>query len=277
MDKAWALIRCAHLAPVVVVTGLTSALAIRAGGGAAIWWLTGAIASGQLAVGWSNDWLDRDRDRAAGRRDKPLAVGHVSPHWVGGAALFALGLCVPFSLLYGILAGIVHLAAVGLALLYNLGLKRSWVSLVPYALGFASIPVVVTLGLAPPHLPPSWMVAAAGLLGSAGHFTQTLPDIPSDRLLSVNGFPQRLGRQGSAYAAFLSLAGAIGFTAAPVILHPIGSVSPISLVSLGWAAALSLGILASVHAQRWNLGFGLTLAAACLVTAVVVVGGQGTS
>ena len=48
----------------------------------------------QLAVGWVNDWLDADRDRQAGRRDKPVAVGEVSRRTVGVSGLLA-ALAIP--------------------------------------------------------------------------------------------------------------------------------------------------------------------------------------
>ena len=36
--------------------------------------VTAAVLCGQLSIGWSNDLVDLARDRAVGRRDKPLAA-----------------------------------------------------------------------------------------------------------------------------------------------------------------------------------------------------------
>ncbi|KIF06238.1 membrane protein, partial [Streptomyces sp. RSD-27] len=76
---------------------------------------------GQLSVGWCNDRVDLRRDRAAGRRDKPLATGGVPAGAVTAAALTALALCVPLSLAAGPAAGAAHLVGVAAAWAYNQG------------------------------------------------------------------------------------------------------------------------------------------------------------
>ncbi|MFF2198617.1 hypothetical protein ACFVXK_37500, partial [Streptomyces sp. NPDC058157] len=92
------LLRSCHPLPAAAVTVFAAVLAAAAGRGAAGTALTaGAVAAGQLSVGWSNDRLDLRRDRAAGRRDKPLATGGVPAAAVTAAALTALALCVPLS------------------------------------------------------------------------------------------------------------------------------------------------------------------------------------
>ena len=53
--------------------------------------LTGlAVLAGQLSIGWSNDLLDRSRDVAAGRSDKPLATGAADPRTVRRATWLAV-------------------------------------------------------------------------------------------------------------------------------------------------------------------------------------------
>jgi 4-hydroxybenzoate polyprenyltransferase len=256
----------------VVVTALTSLLALAAGRGWAACWLAGAIASGQAALGWSNDWVDRDRDRRAGRGDKPLAADQLPARSVGIAALVALAACVPLSLLYGVWAGLAHLAAVGCGLLYNFRLKARLASFVPYLVSFGLLPVVVTLGLVPPRLPSAWSVVAAALLGLAGHLTQTLPDIPDDRMLAINGLPQRLGRRRSSYLACASLMASMAAITGGH-MRSGGWPPPVSAIGLGLAATLGLGVIAAAHSGRWNLSFRLILASAALVTAAFVTEG----
>lgn len=41
-----------------------------------IWVVAGALTR-QLFVGWTNDYLDRDLDRQAERKDKPLATAAI--------------------------------------------------------------------------------------------------------------------------------------------------------------------------------------------------------
>lgn len=109
------------------------------------------------------------------------------------AALVAFGLCVPLSLLYGPLAGAVHLAGVAGAWAYNLGLKATVFSALPYAVGFGSLPAFVALGL-PGGPAPAWqVVVAAALLGVGAHLGNVLPDIGDDLAAGVRGGPQRLG------------------------------------------------------------------------------------
>jgi 4-hydroxybenzoate polyprenyltransferase len=92
-----------------------------------------AILSGQLCVGWANDWIDADRDTAAGRTDKPIPGGLVGRGAVGVACLVAAAACVWLSLRLGARPGIIHLAAVASALSYDAGLKSGPASPLPYA------------------------------------------------------------------------------------------------------------------------------------------------
>lgn len=192
------LVLSCHPGPVVAVTALTLALAVAAGHGAGrCLLLTVAVLSGQLSVGWCNDAYDARRDTANGRRDKPVAAGTIGPGTVWAAAFGALTLCVPLSWACGALAGSVHLIAVGAAWAYNLRLKATVLSWLPYAIGFASLPALVSLSL-PGHPWPAWWVVAAGaLLGVGAHLADVLPDIRGDLATGVRGLPHRIGATGS--------------------------------------------------------------------------------
>ncbi|MEU7104016.1 UbiA family prenyltransferase [Streptomyces sp. NPDC046215] len=188
-----ALAASCHPGPTAAVTVLVTALAGTAGhsaGNCAL--LAAAVLSGQLSVGWCNDAFDARRDAAAGR-SKPVATGAVSAQTVWAAAHTALALCVPLSLMCGPLAGAVHLAGVGAAWAYNLRLKVTVWSWLPYAAGFASLPAFVTLSLDTPLRPPWWMAVAGALLGVGAHLADTLPDIPGDVAVGARGLPHRLG------------------------------------------------------------------------------------
>ena len=116
------LVRACHPEPSVAVTSITTALAVSAGRGPGSAWVAGAMLSGQLSIGWSNDWIDADRDRTTARRDKPAARGELSPTAVRNAAFVAAAACVPLSLAMGWRAGALHLVAVKVAWGYNLRL-----------------------------------------------------------------------------------------------------------------------------------------------------------
>ncbi|WP_344746314.1 UbiA family prenyltransferase [Streptosporangium vulgare] len=188
------LLLACHPGPTVAVTVLVTALAVASGRDAAGCALVAAaVLAGQLSIGWCNDAVDAARDAAAGRTGKPVASGAVGVRTVWAAALAALALCVPLSLASGPAAGAVHLTGVAAAWAYDLGLKATALSWLPYAVGFGSLPGFVTLGLPGHPWPAWWAVTAAALLGCGAHLANVLPDIPADLAGGVRGWPQRLG------------------------------------------------------------------------------------
>jgi 4-hydroxybenzoate polyprenyltransferase len=188
------LVRACHLQPTLAVTAITATLAASAGRSAAgTLAVAAAVLAGQLSVGWSNDFVDRDRDVRAGRVDKPIVAGEVSAMTVAIAAAAALAAVVPLSLLSGWRAAAVHVAAVAVAWLYNLWLKATVLSVVAFAAAFGALPAFVTLGLPGHPAPPAWAVVSAATLGAGAHFVNALPDLEDDRRLGVNGLPHRLG------------------------------------------------------------------------------------
>ncbi|MFI7586074.1 UbiA family prenyltransferase [Spongisporangium articulatum] len=223
-----------------------------------------AALTGQLAVGWSNDALDAGRDTSAGRPDKPIARGEVGVRavWTAGAA--ALVLCVPLSLRLGLLAGALHLVAVGVALAYNLSLKFVAASPVPFALAFGLLPVV-TYRVVDDAWPPGLLVLGAVLLGAAAHFGNTIGDTEADRATGVRGLPQRLGPR----ASVLSMAGLLGAAGAVLLAQVVHSGefstrvwAGSALLTAGVALAATVPlIVATREASAWRL----TLASVALV------------
>lgn len=188
------LLRAAHPVPALAVTMLTVLLAASMGVSTRTTaMLFVAVFSGQLVVGWTNDLLDRERDRCVGRRDKPLATGAISVALVRSAIGAAGVVCVATSLLCGLAAGLLHLMlGVGAALAYNAGLKSTVLSWLPYSLAFGSLPAVVGLSRDPAAVPPWWMVAVGALLGFAAHLLNAMPDLADDVATGVRGLPHRL-------------------------------------------------------------------------------------
>jgi 4-hydroxybenzoate polyprenyltransferase len=135
---------------------------------------------------------------------------------------------------------------------------------------FAQLPAFIALGLTPPHLPPVWAVAAAGLIGAAAHFTQTLPDLELDAASGMKGLPHRLGARGSlAAVGFLLAAGALA-----AALGPIGRPPPVALVTLGLSLALVVAVLVEGALRRYSAAFHLTIAAAGAAVATFLVTGR---
>jgi len=197
-----ALVRACHPEPTVAVTVLTTVLFASAGNTVRTCLLgAAAVLTGQLSIGWSNDLIDRNRDVAAQRTGKPLATGRLTVADLRIACLVAVLLTVPLSLALGWRPGLLHLAAVAAAWLYNGWLKSTVLSVLPYLFAFAALPVIATTTLSPPHLPPYEIVLAAGLIGAAGHYANVLPDIADDLATGVRGLPQQAGVRGATAGA----------------------------------------------------------------------------
>jgi 4-hydroxybenzoate polyprenyltransferase len=192
------------------VTALAAALAASVD--ASPWKVAAAVLSGQLSVGWSNDWIDARRDLAVGRGDKPVVQG-LPVATVRRAALLALAACVPLSLLMGAEAGAAHLLAVASAWLYNAWLKSTVASFLPYALSFGLVPSVVTLA-AGAGAAPWWATGAGALLGVGAHGANVLPDLEDDARTGVRGLPHRLGRGPTTALSGLALVAATVLLAA---------------------------------------------------------------
>ncbi len=172
------LVVASHFPPTVMVTAFALALSAGIGAGARTTTLVAlAVLSGQLSVGWSNDWLDARRDVAVGRADKPVVSGLVTAATLRTAALVALAVCLALSLATGPLPGVVHVVAVGVAWSYNARLKATWWSWAPYAVSFGLLAVFVVLAAPGDGRPAPWAVAAAALLGVGAHVSNTLPDL----------------------------------------------------------------------------------------------------
>ncbi|WP_432149646.1 UbiA family prenyltransferase [Streptomyces sp. bgisy029] len=269
--RAAGLALACHPGPVVAVTALACALAIGVGLSPARLVLVGAaVLTGQLSVGWCNDAYDAGRDARAGRRGKPVADGVAPVGVVWGAAAVAGALCVPLSMTCGLLAGTVHLAAVAAAWLYNLRLKATALSWLPYAVGFAALPSLVTLALPGALWPRWWTVAAGALLGCAAHLGDTLPDIEADRAAGIRGLPHRLGATGTRLLLPVPLLAAT----AVLVLGPPGPVGAgsVAVLVLAGAAALVGPVLG-----RWWHKAALAGAVAVAAADVALLLARGTA
>ena len=233
MGTVGGLVRACHPEPTAAVTAVVAALAASAGRGpAGTVSVAAAVLAGQLSIGWMNDYLDRDRDARAGRLDKPVAEGALDPRTLRTALWVAAVAVLPLSLLSGWRAGALHLVAVAAGWAYNVRLKSTALSVLPYVVAFGLLPAFATAGL--PGTPVvGWLVAAGALLGAGAHFANVLPDIDADLATGVRGLPHRIGPAASRVAAAVLLA------AASVVLA-VGPAGPPG--ALGWAAVAVAGV-----------------------------------
>ncbi|GAA3742088.1 UbiA family prenyltransferase [Leifsonia bigeumensis] len=265
-----ALVGSTHPGPTLAVTLITVLL----GMGVVLepWRLAmlgAAMLCGQASVGLANDWLDAARDRAAGRRDKPVATGEVGIPLVRGAAFAGLLLAVALTLPLGLLAAIAHALFIAAGWAYNLWLKRTALSLLPYLVGFGALPAIVTLALPSPALPAAWAPAAGALLGVAAHFANVLPDLEADRATGVVGLPHRLGARTSGIVTFLALAATSG-----LVVFGSGMPGFVGWACLGVEAAIAVaGITLALTRPPGRPLFRLVILGALVAVVSLVLSG----
>lgn len=250
-----ALVRASHPGPAAAVTVLVTLLATTWGASVGTTLLVAAATIlGQLSVGWCNDLADVDRDTTSGRSDKPLATGLVSVRLVRAALGVSVAATIVTSLLLGAGAGLLHLALVGTGWSYNLVLKRTVASWVPYAICFGGLPVVVSLAVrGDPG--PVWPVVAGALLGTGAHLVNAVPDLEDDRLTGVVGLPHRLGAQRSIdLATLLMLVGTV-----VTLVVPADGFDAIAVIGLAGAAVLLLAGRATTGRGPFRAAVGIAV------------------
>ncbi|SDG54788.1 UbiA family prenyltransferase [Microbacterium pygmaeum] len=263
--------RASHPGPSVVVTLVALTLGIAM---ALEPWriavLAAAILLGQLSVGLSNDAIDARRDRSVGRTDKPLARGDVSARaaWVAASVTLVLGLALSFALSWQM--ALAHAIALASAWSYNLGLKSTPVSVVPFVVSFGLLPSLVTLSAADPRVAAGWAWTAGASLGVAIHLTNVLPDLEEDARTGVRGLPHRLGRRASAVIAALALVGG----AVAVLIGSDAATGIFSFVMFAGVVAIALaGLILSLVRPPGRWVFRLVMLAALLLCVQLALAG----
>ena len=273
-----------HVYSSIAASSLTrteSLVVIARSAAAAVWTMAShvallvvAVLSGQLSVGWSNDWIDARQGRDDGRTDKPAAVGSVTQTAVRRAAMGALVVTVVTSMWLGLLPGALHLLAVAMAWAYNAALKGTAWSPVSYLVAFGLLPVVVTT-TAGAGWPAWWAVVAAACFGAGVHAANVLPDLERDRAQGIGGLPQRLGSAGAAAMAvtFLGVGSASALFGAAVRGGQAVGVG--AVLGMAVVATLLVGVVASHRAGRPGLAFRLSMATGLLLVGTLVAQGSG--
>ncbi|GGM73009.1 hypothetical protein GCM10011609_06080 [Lentzea pudingi] len=226
-----------------------------------------AVLTGQLSIGWSNDWIDAARDRATRRADKPAATGSIAVRAVAVAAGAAALATVVSSLLLGWFAGTVLLLSVAGGWAYNLGLKATVFSGAAYLFSFAALTIGVHAAGPGESWPPWWVPVAGALLGFGAHFANVLPDLRADAETGVRGLPHRLGPRVGVIVMTLALA-----TASVVLgLAPAQASALYSAVAVTTGLALATATtVAAIRAPHSAIAFRLTVAIALLDVVLLI-------
>jgi 4-hydroxybenzoate polyprenyltransferase len=263
------LYRSCHPLPSAAVTA-SATLLVAAAGNSVTRCMVAAVAvlAGQLSVGWSNDRIDAERDRRVGHEGKPLAAGAVPLGVVDVALVASLAVTVVFSLLVGWWAGLLHLGAVTVAWLYNLRLKATALSWLPYGLAFGALPAFATLARPDHPAPRPWIVVAAALLGIAVNFLNAKQSLADHPRSDVHGLPDRLGGRTSLVVG----AALVATVSALVTWAPAGAPRSIAWVAAAVTALLlAVGVPALWRAADTRLPFYGLLALAPIQLLVLVV------
>jgi len=162
-----------------------------------------AILAGQCVVGWTNELVDYSLDAAAARSKKPLVGGLVTTNQLRIAISIALFIALLLSLIspLGVIGTLVHALLLLSATMYNLYLKKTVFSVLPYVISFGGLPWAVYLSAG--KNPPIWLVLGFIFISSSFHFLNVLKDLETDVAQGVLGLPQRVGRVGSLLIASL--------------------------------------------------------------------------
>ena len=195
------LLKAAHFGPTVLVVGITFVLALTQFSIGEAAFIALAFLLGQLVVGWTNDLVDFPRDKAAERFNKPLVAGTITESTLKICVAIALVSALIVSLLspLGISGSAIHFLALLSATAYNVKLKSTVLSVVPYVFSFGALPWAIYLAAG--TQPPTWIVLGFILFASAFHFLNVLKDMESDIAQQVMGLPQVIGRKKSIVTA----------------------------------------------------------------------------
>ena len=202
------LVRAAHpRQAVLTAAALAAVAALDARPGREVALVAATVLVGQVLLGWHNDLVDRDRDRAHERTGKPLADGRLDPSTAWFAWCCGVLLLIPLAVDNGIVAGCCYLGSVAVGLLGNLDnrlLRRGPLSWLPWAVSFALYPAFLSYGgwggQAQGDQPRPLLVVLAALLGIGVHVLTALWGLVADDEDGWTYLPLRLGRRTGASA-----------------------------------------------------------------------------
>ncbi|MHB8644948.1 MAG: UbiA family prenyltransferase [Thermomicrobiales bacterium] len=234
-------------------------------GGWAVLLIAAAIIGSQATVGVVNDLRDRDLDAVA-KPDKPLIAGRVTVRGAAclGTVMLAMALVAGLAIGRRSLLFVVAMTAAGL--IYDLWLKRTALSFLPYIFGLPLLPIWAWICVreAPPRL---WLTYPLGVLVGFGlHLANALPDAERDRVGGIRGIVQVVGRP----SALMLCLGSFALTIVIVLALTAARRDVAVFVLIGGAAVFLLGATASAIfrpttetlQRNWGLLIGCAIAIA---------------
>jgi len=224
------------------------------------------------SVGSMNDFLDVDLDRRT-RPEKPIARGDLRPRTAFAISVLSAVAGVLLSAALGLPVMVVALLVLASGLAYDVWLKGTLWSWVPYGIGIPALPVwgFLAAGKFTPVLLLSFPLGV--LISLALYLANTIPDLEGDTAYGINGLAHRLGLRRSLIATWVCF----GVTIALLALTPalFGNDSRLLFPGLGLGAVL-LVVMVSGHfvnpsqaSHRWGWYLSAVLAGVLGVSWVV--------
>jgi 4-hydroxybenzoate polyprenyltransferase len=175
------------------------------------WWIAGIMLLVQFSISALNEWADADLDRRAGRQ-RPIPLGVVSR----GTALTVTVVCAVGAFLLSVLSSLgpfaLLLVGVGTACgwAYDLWLKATPLSFVPFAIAFPLIPFWIGVLAGRPPTGLLILFLGGSPLASAIHLADAIPDRDRDGEAGLETLAVALGKPRAERAAVgLLLIGAL--------------------------------------------------------------------
>ncbi len=265
------LIRLVHPFPSTLDAAVTVALALLAGAtGSRAVLLGGSMLAIQFSIGTFNDLVDVPADALVGR-SKPIVDGRVGARLAlgAGAVLGLTGLAL--AALAGPAAGLVALAGYAVGLAYDLRLKASPWSWLPYAAGIPLLPVFAWVGATGTLPGPILVLAGLGVVGGAAlAIANSLADAERDASSGTATVATALGHDRA-----IRIGGLLGFAVGIIATFSavaLAGWTPGTLATCGGAATLVTGIAMGLRGRlqrAWELqAIGLGILAAGWVAAL---------
>jgi 4-hydroxybenzoate polyprenyltransferase len=279
MARLGGLVRLTHPFPSLLDGGATLAIALLAGGRPFdALRLAAAMVALQASIGTINDLVDVPRD--TGRKlGKPIPAGLVGPTTATLLALIAAAVGLVLSLPSGLATGVVAVAILAVGLLYDLWLRGTAWSWLPFALGIPLLPVFAWLG-ATGRVPELFLVLVptAFISGAGLAIANALADIERDAEAGVRSVARHMGPAG-AWTAHAMLQATVVAVAGASLLGA-GAGIPLLLGAAGATVVLLAGVSLTRNASAawrergWELeAIGTALLAAVWIAAVAPVAG----
>jgi 4-hydroxybenzoate polyprenyltransferase len=241
-----------HPFPSALDATAASAIALIAGSGARLALHLGlGMLCLQFAIGAANDFADSATDAQA-KPAKPIPAGLLSREAV--IVVFVIAALLGLALTASASAAALAVGVVGLAdgLLYDLRLKGTALSWVPFAAGVGLLPVYAWLG-ATGTLPAFVLlvVTLAVAAGCALALANAFSDLERDRLSGVTSIATVLG-PGRTIALNVSILAAVNIVAAATSMT-VGTAPGLAAAEAGGMLLAWLGVfLAGVSSERWR-------------------------